>query len=154
MGAGQSSVIATPADRLKTNLADQAQVATQLETLVLRERAALVARDWDAILLLCDQKNDLVLRLQSLARDFDQGIAGRTPADVLAPLGLLAAHQDLMNQAAQLQRANRESRTLFDHHRAKVGTALQMMNRGDATRLYGRNGMAGNGRLSNPLAEA
>lgn len=142
-------------DRLRSNLAAQQVQTDALTALVAAERERLVARDWDSILTLSADKETQVLRLQTLARELEQLCAGQPVLDTLAAHGLASAHGVLMDAAARLQRANREARALLDHHQARVGAALRLMNRADAAGLYGRNGHAGtSGALRQRLASA
>lgn len=129
-------------------------LTTELEALLAAERERLIARDWDAVLNLSTAKESLVQRLQAQARELEAVCGGQPPGDTLARAGLSVAYAELRDRSARLQRANRESRALLDHHRARVDTALRLMNRGDAIGLYGRDGYAGAGSSSRRLASA
>jgi flagellar biosynthesis/type III secretory pathway chaperone len=143
------------AERLRSNLAAQQAAAETLSDLAACERERLLARDWDAILRLCEDKHAQVQRLQTLARELDALCAGQPVAEVMAAQALSEPYGRLLERAAQLQRANREARALLDHHQARVGTALRLLKRGDSTGLYGRNGHAGApGSLRQRLASA
>lgn len=144
------------AERLGSNIAAQRAAAESLAALVAAERERMLARDWDAILRLCTEKETAVQHLQALAREFEQLCAGRPVSEVVAAHGLADTHALLLDQAARLQRANREARALLDHHQARVNTALRLMNRTEAAGLYGRHGQAGVGAgvLSQRLASA
>lgn len=144
----------TPTQRLHANLLAQTSLADELATLIAAERERMVARDWDAILRLTEDKAKLIQRLQVQGRELEQLAAGKPVAEVIAAHGLTDVHQMLMDRAARLQRANREARALLDHHQGRVDSALRSMNRGDGTGVYGRNGYAGNGRVSQKLAAA
>lgn len=144
----------TLAERLRTNLAAQTASATELEALLTQERERLMARDWEAILQLTQDKERLIQRLQSQGRELEQLAAGQPLATVIENAGLTPAKAALHDQAARLQRANRESRALFDHHQSRVGTALRLLNRGDNAGTYGRSGYTGAGRLSQRIAQA
>lgn len=144
----------TPTQRLHANLLAQTSLADELSTLIAAERERMVARDWDAILRLTEDKAKLIQRLQVQGRELEQLAAGKPVAEVIAAHGLTDVHQTLMDRAARLQRANREARALLDHHQGRVDSALRSMNRGDGTGVYGRNGYAGNGRVSQKLAAA
>lgn len=144
----------TLTERLRNNLAAQTASATELEALLTQERERLVARDWEAILKLTQDKERLIQRLHGQGRELEQLAAGQPLASVLETAGLSAAKAALHEQAAHLQRANRECRALFDHHQARVGTALRLLNRGDSAGTYGRSGYAGPGRLSQRIAQA
>lgn len=142
------------AERLRANLATQAALAAELETLLSQERSRLMARDWDAVLSLCEDKNTRVSRLAILGRELDTLAAARPLPALLDALGLGAARAAMQEQATRLQRANRECRALLDHHQARVGTALRLLDRGTSAGTYGRNGYAGGERLSQKLAAA
>lgn len=144
----------TLAERLRANLAAQAAQATELEALLGRERGQLMARDWDAILAAIEQKNGLVGRMQALGAELTELVAGKPLPALLDSLGLGAARSATQEQATRLLRANRECRALLDHHQARVGTALRLLDRAPSAGTYGRNGYAGNGRLSQKLAAA
>jgi flagellar biosynthesis/type III secretory pathway chaperone len=138
--------------RLRNGLDSLLQLTHELGRTLAAERERLVARDWDAILQLADEKDGLVERLQAQSQEFEKSCAtamsGSSSPSLLAMLdaaGLGAAHATLRMRAAHLQRANRESRALLDHHHARVDTALRLMNRSDAPSssslgLYGRDG--------------
>ena len=152
--------------RLRSGLDSLLQLTDQLGRVLAAERERLVARDWDAILHLADDKDSLVQRLQAQSQEFEKGCASAITdggaASLLAMLdaaGLGAAHATLRMRAAHLQRANRESRALLDHHHARVDTALRIMNRADAPSssklgLYGRDGYSRLGGTGRRLAEA
>lgn len=144
----------TPTQRLHANLLAQTALADELATLLAAERERLVARDWDAILRLTEDKAALIQRLQMQSSELELMAAGKPIADFVAAHGLSAVHAALVDRAARLQRANREARALLDHHQARVDSALRSMNRGDATGVYGRNGYAGTGNLRQKLAAA
>lgn len=148
--------IPSAAERLGRNLAAQNAAVDTLAGLLAAERERMLARDWDAILVLCAEKETAVQQLQGLAREFEALCGGRPASEVSAELGLTTAHARLLDQAARLQRANREARALLDHHQARVNTALRLMNRTDVAGLYGRHGQAGMGAgvLSQRLASA
>lgn len=145
---------ASPAQRLHANLLAQTALADELATLLAAERERMVARDWDAILRLTEDKAALIQRLQVQSAELAQLAGGKPIADVIAAHGLGSVHSALVERAARLQRANREARALLDHHQARVGSALRSMNRGDATGVYGRNGYAGTASLRQKLAAA
>lgn len=137
--------------RLRSGLDSLLQLTGQLGTLLSTERERLVARDWDAILRLAEDKDGLVQRLQAQSQAFEKECESAMSGDsftlpaVLEAAGLGAAHASLRQRAAELQRANRESRALLDHHHSRVDTALRLMNRADAPSsstlgLYGRDG--------------
>ena len=142
------------ATRLRAALDALTPLADELGTLLAAERERLVARDWEAVLRLADDKDRLVQRLQVQTRELEQACEGRSPEEAFAAAGLAAPHAALREHAARLQHANRESRALLDHHRARVDTALRMMNRNDATGLYGRDGYAGAPRPGQRIASA
>lgn len=144
----------TPTQRLHANLLAQTALADELSTLIAAERERMIARDWDAILRLTEDKAALIQRLQVQGRELEQLAAGQPVADVIAKHGLTAVHQSLVDRAARLQRENREARALLDHHQGRVDSALRTMNRGDGSGVYGRNGYTGNGRVSQKLAAA
>jgi flagellar biosynthesis/type III secretory pathway chaperone len=138
--------------RLRSGLDSLLQLTNELGRTLAAERERLVARDWDAILQLADEKDGLVQRLQAQSQEFEKSCAaamsgspGGTLLTMLDAAGLGAAHATLRMRASHLQRANRESRALLDHHHARVDTALRLMNRSDAPSssslgLYGRDG--------------
>lgn len=137
--------------RLRSGLDSLLQLTDELGRVLATERERLVARDWDAILHLAEDKDRLVQRLQSQSQEFEKACAGATSGtattllQMLDAAGLGPAHAVLRERAAQLQRANRESRALLDHHHARVDTALRLMDRADAPSssslgLYGRDG--------------
>ncbi len=137
--------------RLSSGLDSLLQLTEELGRVLATERERLVARDWDAILHLAEDKDRLVQRLQTQSQEFEKACAGAVSGattsllQVLDLAGLGAAHAVLRERAGQLQRANRESRALLDHHHARVDTALRLMNRADAPSssslgLYGRDG--------------
>jgi flagellar biosynthesis/type III secretory pathway chaperone len=146
--------------RLRSGLDSLLQLTDQLGRVLAVERERLVARDWDAILQLVEDKDSLVQRLQAQSQEFEKccasAITGSGAASLLAMLdaaGLGAAHATLRMRAAHMQRANRESRALLDHHHARVDTALRLMNRADAPSsstlgLYGRDGYYARGAAS------
>lgn len=140
--------------RLRAALDALSPLADELGTLLAAERERLVARDWEVVLRLADDKDALVQRLQTRTRELEQACEGRTPEEAFAAAGLSDAHASLRERAARLQHANRESRALLDNHRARVDTALRLMNRNDATGLYGRDGYAGTGNTRQRLASA
>lgn len=140
--------------RLRAALDALTPLADELGGLLATERACLVARDWEAVLRLADDKDRLVQRLQAQTRELEQACEGRTPEQAFTAAGLGDAHAALRAHAARLQHANRESRALLDHHRARVDTALRLMNRNDATGLYGRDGYAGAIRAGQRIASA
>ncbi|MGQ0530693.1 MAG: flagellar export chaperone FlgN [Panacagrimonas sp.] len=141
-------------DRFRANISAQLRIASELEALLGEERRGLIARDWPAVMRISEDKNRLVAQMQNLGRELDPLCAGHALREVLARLDLAHEHAQLLNIADRLQRANRESRSLLDHHQRRVGTALRLMNRGDGGNTYGRNGYAGIGRLSQRLAAA
>lgn len=148
-------VSATPdAARLRAALDALTPLADELGGLLARERERLVARDWEAVLRLADEKDRLVQRLQSQSRELENACGGRPAEQAFAAAGLAEAHAVLRDHAARLQHANRESRALLDHHRARVDTALRLMNRNDAVGLYGRDGYAGASRPGQRIASA
>ena len=141
------------AARLRSGLDGLLQLTGELGRALAAERERLVARDWDAILHLAEEKDGLVQRLQAQSQEFEKACAAalsvmpgaKTLLAMLDAAGLGAAHATLRMRASHLQRANRESRALLDHHHARVDTALRMMNRADAPSssslgLYGRDG--------------
>lgn len=140
------------ASHLRTGLDSLLQLFDELGRVLASERERLVARDWDAILRLAEDKDRLIQRLQAQSQEFDRTCAQAAPgtpreslATVLEAAGLGPAHAALRERAAQLQCANRESRALLDHHHARVDTALRLLNRSDAPSsaslgLYGRDG--------------
>lgn len=142
------------AERLRARLTAQSGLATELEGMLGRERGHLMSRDWDAVLSLSEDKNQLVARLQILANEITELAAGKSLPELLDSLGLGSTQAEMQEQATRLLRANRECRALLDHHQARVGTALRLLNRGPSVGTYGRNGYAGNGRLSQKLAAA
>lgn len=148
--------VAAPAssERLRANISAQLRIAGELEAMLGEERQVLIARDWPAVMRISEDKNRLVAQMQNLGRELDPLCAGKSPREALAQLGLSHEHAQLLNLADRLQRANRESRSLLDHHQRRVGAALRLMNRGDGGNTYGRNGYAGIGRLSQRLAAA
>lgn len=152
--------------RLRSGLDSLLALTDQLGRTLATERERLVARDWDAILKIAEDKDSLVQRLQAQSQEFEKTCAAAM-ADTAAPsllamldaAGLGAAHATLRMRAAHLQRANRESRALLDHHHARVDTALHLMNRADAPSssrlgLYGRDGYGRLGGTGRRLAEA
>jgi flagellar biosynthesis/type III secretory pathway chaperone len=147
--------------RLRGALDSLLQLTDQLGGLLAAERERLVARDWDAILRLSEDKEKLVQSQEfekSCAAAAADSAAASVPA-MLESAGLGAAHAALRTRAAELQRANRESRALLDHHLARVDTALRLMNRADAAPssrlgLYGRDGYGRIGGTGRRLAEA
>lgn len=143
-----------PTQRLRANLGAQTALADELFTLLAAERERLVARDWDAILRLTDDKAVLIQKLQAQARELEQLAGGKPLDELIAAHGLQDVHSALIERAAVLQRANREARALLDHHQSRVGSALRTLNRGDGTGVYGRNGYTGAGRVSQRLAAA
>lgn len=144
----------TLTERLRANLAAQTTNASELETLLSQERERLIARDWEAVLHLSEHKERLIVRLSAQGRELAQLAAGDAINTVLDANGLSSMQAALHEQAARLQRANRESRALLDHHQSRVGTALRLLQRGDGAGTYGRSGFSGNGRLSMKLAQA
>ncbi|MGQ0699757.1 MAG: flagellar export chaperone FlgN [Panacagrimonas sp.] len=149
-----NAVTVVAPERLRANLARQVSTATELEVVLGSEREQLITRNWDVVLRLSADKNRLVQQLQSLGRELDEITAGRDLQAVLVEQGLKDACAALHDQAARLQRANREVRALLDHHQTRVGTALRLLGRGDAAGTYGRNGYTGTGRVSQRLAAA
>ena len=143
-----------PTERLRANISAQTRIAGELESVLGEERSALIARDWPNVLRISEDKNRLVVQMQNLARELDQLCAGKSLTELLTRLGMDKEHLLLVSLSDRLQRANRESRSLLDHHQRRVGTALRLMNRGDGGNTYGRNGYAGVGRLSQRLAAA
>lgn len=143
-----------PTERLRANISAQTRIAGELESVLGEERRVLIARDWAGVLRISEDKNRLVVQMQNLARELDQLCAGKSLTELLTRLGMGKEHLLLMGLSDRLQRANRESRSLLDHHQRRVGTALRLMNRGDGGNTYGRNGYAGIGRLSQRLAAA
>lgn len=150
----EPAAAATLKPRLHANLSAQTASANELETLLAQERERLIARDWEAILQLSEAKERLIQRLAALGRELEELAAGRSILSLIDAAGLSPQQSALSEQATRLQRANRESRALLDHHHARVGTALRMLNRGDGAGTYGRSGYAGTGRLSQRLALA
>lgn len=140
--------------RLSAALAALVPLADELGALLATERERLIARDWEAVLRLADDKDRLVQRLQAQTRELEQACEGRSPEEAFTAAGLGEAHAALREHASRLQHANRESRALLDHHRARVDTALRLMNRNDATGLYGRDGYAGASRPGQRIASA
>lgn len=152
--------------RLHGGLDSLLELTDELGRTLAAERERLVARDWDAILQLAEQKDSLVQRLQAQSQEFEKAcanaIAATAAPSLLAMLdaaGLGTAHATLRMRAAHLQRANRESRALLDHHLSRVDTALRLMNRSDAPSssslgLYGRDGFGRMGGTGRRLAEA
>lgn len=140
--------------RLRAALDALSPLADELGGLLASERERLVARDWEAVLRLADDKDRLVQRLQQRTHELVQACEGRPPEEAFARAGLGEAHAALREHAARLQHANRESRALLDHHRARVDTALRLMNRHDSTGLYGRDGYAGSSRPGQRIASA
>ena len=140
--------------RLRAALDAITPLADELGVLLGAERERLVARDWEAVLRLADDKDRLVQQLQARTRELELACAGRSPEAAFTAAGLSDAHAQLREHAARLQHANRESRALLDHHRARVDTALRLMNRHDTAGLYGRDGYAGSSRPGQRLASA
>lgn len=149
--SSRTSLDSATVARLRGGLDGLVQLTEELGRVLATEHERLVARDWDAILRLAEDKDQLVLRLQAQSQEFEKTCAGAASAttatllQVLDAAGLGSAHAALRERAAHLQRANRESRALLDHHHARVDTALRLMNRADAPSssslgLYGRDG--------------
>ena len=151
---------------LRSGLDTLLELTDQLGRVLAAERERLDARDWDAVLRLAEDKDGLVQRLQAQSQEFQKGcdaavadLASPSLLEMLDAVGLGAAHATLRMRAAHLQRANRESRALLDHHHARVDTALRLMNRADASSpsrlgLYGRDGYGRMGGTGRRLAEA
>ncbi len=142
-------------EALRRNLDAQQVAAEALDQLLQREREAILARNWQALLESSRSKEVAVGRLQALQAEL-RGLAGGDrdlPARIDA-LGLGAERQRLKDAAERLQRANRESRTLLQHAQARIGAALQVLQRGAGPALYGRHGQTGIGRTGRVLAAA
>ncbi|WP_420465840.1 flagellar export chaperone FlgN [Panacagrimonas sp.] len=142
------------ADTVRRNLDAQYALAEELDALLLQERERVQARDWPAVLAISRDKVTRVQRLQKLATDLQLQAAGNALPAWLRSLDLDAELDRLALLAARLQRSNRESRSLLDHHQARVGAALKLLQRSQGPGLYGRHGQASTGRISRVLAAA
>lgn len=151
---GSDTVKPDPA-ALRRNLDAQQAAAEALDQLLHREREAILARNWQELLESSRSKEAAVGRLQTLQAELRTLAGGDDdlPARIDA-LGLGAERQRLKGLAERLQDANRESRTLLQHAQARIGAALQVLQRGAGPTLYGRHGQTGIGRTGRVLAAA
>ncbi len=144
----------TPTDKLKSNLAAQLAAIAELERLVTTEQSALRARDWSKVESLANEKQGPVTRLQNLYRDLLVQAGRHAIGDIVGANGVWQSWTDLLDAAARLQRANRESMALLEAHKGKAESALGLLRPSADARLYGRNGRTGLSAGTQRLASA
>lgn len=142
------------AETVRRNLDTQYALAAELDRLLHHERERVLARDWPAVLSVSHDKEARVQRLQKLVAELQMQAAGQPLQTWLRSLNLDADLDRLSTLATQLQRGNRESRGLLDHHQARVGAALKLLQRTQGPGIYGRHGHTATGRVSRVLAAA
>lgn len=134
--------MSTLSETLRRNLDTQYELAKQLDTLLQRERDAILARQWSELIPISQDKQVCVSKLQGLHAELARQAGSQPMGRWLQAHGLADEHTALMQVAANLAQRNREAYGLLERQQQRVGTALRLLGSSGAPALYGRRGLS------------